>query len=339
MRSPGAAVGLVLALGACARPGEVEFHVLDGGAGELVALDRRGLVRAREVVPGARLLAHDGEALWVAGAGETGGWLERRALDGAPQRLLLRAPQALAPGTDGDVYVLDGEADERVRLWQIEPWLTTRFLGEFPGASVLARDGGALLLGTRAGTLLRLRRDGAVLASLELGAPLVALESESGALFALLGGEAPRLVRLDRALEPRWSAALLVASAAVASAGERAWLVEGERLVRFGTGGARELEHELPLRGGPWRASAAQGSRVWLRGRGAWLELDSAGTRAWVVRSQGGFEALSAGVRRRAGAVPRRAGSSRRATRRAPARASSSGPRGPRPDPGPGRRA
>lgn len=323
----GSWAGIALALAACAGGHEVEFHLLDGGSGELLALDRRGLVVARADRPGARLLARDGEALWIAGEGERGGWLERQALGAAPvepTRLAFRAPRALAPGADGDLYLLDGAAGERARLWQVEPWLATRFLGEFEGGARLAWDGRALLLGTQQGGLLRLRGDGAVLETVEFGAPVVALEAAAGGDggFLLLGGTAPRLARFERTLAQRWTVALGAPCAGFAVGGERVWVVEGELLLRFGPQGARELVHELPLRGGPWRACAAEASRVWLRGSGAWLELDSAGPRAWIVRAQGGFEALSAGVRRRAAARLRRAASSRRGLPRARAPAS-----------------
>lgn len=320
--------GLVLMLAACGRGRTSEFHVLDGGAGELLALDAHGIVLRREACPGGRLLAADGEALWIAGEGQGGGRLERRVLDEDGARavgsLPFRSPRALAPGADGDLYLLDGAPGEPVRLWQVEPWLTPRFLGEFPEGTSLAWEGSTLLLGTRAGALLRLRRDGAVLAAVELGAPLVAVRAEPGPAgpCVLLGGPTPRLVRLEHGLEPRWSAALSASSAEFALDGEQVWLVEGERLVRLGADGGRELSLPLPLRGGPWHASLARGSRTWLRGRGAWLEVDSAGTRAWIVRAQGGFEALSAAVRRRAGAASRRAGSLRRARPRARARGS-----------------
>lgn len=311
-------------LAACGPAREAEFHLLDSGAGALLALDARGIVLRREPWPGARLLAADGEALWIAGDAAHGGRLERRVLD-APEdppasALSFRAPLALAPGPQGDLYLLDGSTGANERLWRVEPWMTTRFLGEFADASVLTWDGSSLLLGTRTGQLLRLRRDGAVLDTLELGAPLVALQAapEESGLFVLLGGPTPRLVRLERALEPSWSAALTLPCEALAVADGRAWLVEGERLLRFDASGGRELELALPVRGGPWHAALARGSRAWLRGRGAWLEIESAGTRAWIARSQGGFGALSAAVRRRAGAAPRRAGSSRRA--RPPAR-------------------
>jgi len=318
----------VIGLGGCGEEGQALFHVLDGGSQELFALDEHGIVLARESCPGARALALDGEALWIAGAQGPSGRLERRPLcaegPASGRALAFRAPFALTPGADGDLYLLDGTPGERPRLWQVEPWLATSFLGEFEGATAISWDEETLLLGTQRGALHRLRRDGAMLASVELGAPLIAMHAggENARTLALLGGASPRLVCLERTLAIRWSTALLGSCGELAVAGEWAWVVERERLVRIGANGARELELELPLRGGPWRPCAALGGRVWLIGQGAWLEVESLEQRAWIARAQGGFEALSAGVRRRATAGPRRAGSCRRARARARALAS-----------------
>ena len=317
-------------LAACGPARVPAVWVLDPGAGVLATLDEELLVLAHEELPRARLVAVDGEALWVAEEVGTGSAartrLLRRAHAGAEARgLAFAGLAALVSDGAGGLFALDHLDGERTRLWHVEPWLTRRFLAECPGVTALAAGHGELLCGTGAGELWRLRRDGSVLARAEIGGPVHVLAAgpEAGSWYALAGSVERQLSRLGPGLAPAWSVVLAGECTAFASepGEERVWLVEGDALVRFGPGGRRELAHELPARGGPWRVFAAADGRAWLSGTGALLALDSAGGRAWITHAQGGFDALGQVVSRAGAAAPPRAASSRRAPIRARARA------------------
>jgi hypothetical protein len=303
---------------------------LDPGADALVVLDEELALLAHEEWPHARLIALDGEALWVAqdvgegGVGHTR--LVRRAHASGEQRELAFARlSALAPDGAGGLFALDRLDGERTRLWHVEPWLTRRFLAECPETTAFASGHGELLCGTSAGKLWRLRRDGSVLAQAELGSMVHALApgQDPGTWYALTGDAERRIARLGPELAPEWIVVLSGECSAFALEAdvERAWLVEADTLLRFGSDGRRELVHALPRRGGPWRVFSAADGRAWLAGTGALLVLDSAGGRAWITHAQGGFDALGPVVSRAARAAPPPGASSHRAPSRARARA------------------
>lgn len=318
------ASGLALLLAACGRGAAGGLWLADRGADELVALDGELCVRARVSVASPRLLRADPGGLWVASAdsraapepttlvrlgreGERGGATEFSAL------------VALCTERSGAALVLERVDAIESRLWRVTRELRRTLLGTLPAASALALDDERIVVGCAGGELVRLGPQGGVLglAEVAFGVRALAPGPRAGECWVL--GVEGTLALFARGPEPLWSVrtGLAARSLAPAPGAPRVWIAAGEQVRRYGPGGA--LEFACELAGGPWSAAAASADGVLLLGIGAVLEL---GPRGDVLRTQGGFDALSAlaPVSDRAAAGPRPAASFRRVRAPAPVR-------------------
>lgn len=290
-----AALGLALAGGTLRRaelapPGPVALWAADRDAGLVYGLDAELILACRVPLRAPLALARAGEGpLFVLRAG---GILDVLDARGTPQREL----------DVGACLDLDAHADcallvQPAGALRIGPDLARTVLAQSPGLCCITGSLGSVLVGTQDGRVLRLALDGAgELAGVALGGSIVDLapSKEPGGSLAL-DGPGRRLVCLAPDLRPRWRIALPIAARQiVAVAGEeRVWLVDTDspRVLRYGPGGALELDRgHLPLLGIE-RALAWPGGGVLLAAPGALLQLDAQGH---LAPGQGGFNFLVA---------------------------------------------
>jgi len=288
-----AALGLALAGGALRRtqlaaPGPVALWAADRDAGRLYGLDAE-LILARTIPLEAPLelaRASDGR-LFVL---REPGLLDLLDSSGVILRELeIGACVDLESHEDCALLV------QQERALRIAPDLSSTDLGTSPGLRCIAGSLASVLVGTEKGRIERLALDGSgVLASTVAGGAIVDLAAarEPGGAFAL-DGAGNRLLCLAPDLGLRWQVVLPISAlhlAAVAGE-ERVWLADtrSPRVLRYGPGGALELDRAmLPLLGLdrvlPWKDGA-----VLLAAPGAILQLDARGHPA---PGQGGFNFL-----------------------------------------------
>ena len=304
-----AALCVAIGLGAASRArlapaGPVVLWAADRDAGVLYALDA-DLILARRTALGTPLeivRARDGGLFMLRQDGAGPGRGTRLCVLDA--RGLPQSEVALERCLDLDT--LDG----RTALLVEEPAAggteLRRALRIAPGGarSVLARSAvlrcisgsrASVLVGTDDGWVDRLPLEGSVpLGSVQLGGAVLDLARgpEAGSVFVLLNAP-PRLALLGPELEARWQVALPVVARHLGAVEgtERVWIADtsAARVLRYGPGGALELDRDgLPLlgldRALPWIDGG-----VLLCAPGAILHLDA---RGHLAPGQGGFNFL-----------------------------------------------
>jgi hypothetical protein len=288
-----AALALALAGGALRRtelapPGPVALWAADRDAGLVYGLDEELILACRVRLPAPLALA--------------------RARDG--RLFVLRAPGILDVLDSGGAFLrelevgacLDLDAHEESALLvqpsgalRIGPDIAPTILLRSPGLCCIAGSLASVLAGTQDGRVLRLALDGSgELASAALGGSIVDLApaAEPGGSFAL-DAAGQRLLCLAPDLALRWQVALPIAARQIGAVPgeERVWLADtgSPRVLRYGPGGALELDRAgLPLLGLE-RALAWSGRGALVCAPGALLQLDA---RGHLAPGQGGFNYL-----------------------------------------------
>jgi len=279
-----------------APPGPVVLWVADRDAGRLYGLDEDLILAAR--LPLAAPLdlarARDGRLYVLCAPGR----LVELDARGAPQREL-EVGTCLDLETQADCALLvqqpGPEGPRRAAI--LAPDEAPRTLLEAERLRCICGSLDSVLVGSDDGRVERLAlANGERLGSVVLGGAIVDLApaAEAGGAFAL-DGAGRRLLRLAPDLALHWQADLPLEARHLAPVGgeERVWLADcaAPRVLRYGPGGALELDcPNLPLRGLD-RALAWSGGGVLLVAPGALLQLDRQGHQA---PGQGGFNFLVA---------------------------------------------
>lgn len=300
--------GAALASGAArsaglAPPGEVALWAADRDAGALYGLDA-DLILARTLPLGWPLdleRAHDG-GLFVLRSGNQGSSFGHRLvkLDAAGHQTnqTYLDPCLDLDSLDGREALLiegPGSSGGPRRAVRVEPEGALHFIAQSYTLRCIAGSRNSLLVGSDDGWIVRYDPQGGLpIASTHVGGAIGDLGRgpDAGSVFAL-DTSGHRLLHLAPDLALRWQVALPIAARhlGVVEGEERVWIADttAPRALRYGPGGALELDRgALPLTGLD-RALPWIDGGVLLSAPGAILHLDG---RGHLAPGQGGFSYL-----------------------------------------------
>jgi len=297
----GLALAAALVLG-CRDARRDAYWVADRGADALLVLDDELCVLRRLPVPAPSVLAATEHAIWAACAGTRASArpdrLRRLRADGTLEaELAFVGIRDLAASGAEEVLVVDAVSERLGRLWRVDARGRRRLLLELPQASKAATSASGDLVAWEAGELVLTQDDGAVSRWARLTGPILDLAPgpREGTWWALAGPGAADLLLLGPDLEPLWTSATMVGAAHLAPAPgeERVWVADGKNARLYGPGGRVDAERAVLTSGALQAASTTPGGALFFT-TGALLELETCGSEARLVRTQGGFSALSA---------------------------------------------
>jgi hypothetical protein len=290
-----AALGVALAGGALRRGalapcGAVVLWAADRDANLVYGLDEDLILATRTplAAPLELARARDGRLLVLR---------ERGVVDVLDSSGAILRELDVGPSLDLDALEDSALLAQSSAALRIGPDLERTVLAQEQGLRCIAGSLDSALVGTDDGRIERLALDGSgVQASVRVGGAIVDLApaAEPGSAFAL-DGAGRRLMLLGPDLELRWQVSLPISAQHLAAVPgeERVWLTDtaAPRVLRYGPGGALELDRgALPLLGLDRALPWSHGS-VLLAAPGANLQLDA---RGHLAPGQGGFNFLTA---------------------------------------------
>jgi len=295
--APRSALALGLACCACGARSDEACWIADRAAGRVTLLDARLLPVASVAVEAPRLLALEGETLWIAGgpssvSGRATRLWRIEASDRWPEPVRdLESIRDLCVHPAGGVALVEERLGRDAALWHVDSAASVEL--ELAGMALVAAGSRRLLVALDGGALVLLRSDGAVLEWTALaGVPRDLCAGDRADTWWVLWGDDVRLTCFGPGFVRLAELPVPAGTVRVAADRDGVWTV-GEGGAAFVTSSGELLRHADELAPGdePVAVAAAREGALWLL-PGAVLRSDVLAGELRVRASQGGASEL-----------------------------------------------